>query len=69
MIVLPRYVALFLIWWKFRHVIKMIADIENILNNDDISVVTINIQKKGVEQHRKREYLKGGISKENVQTK
>lgn len=47
----------------------MIADIENILNNDDISVVTINIQKKGVEQHRKREYLKGGISKENVQTK
>lgn len=69
MIVLPRYVALFLVWWKFRHVIKMIADIENILNNDDISVVTINIQKKGVEQHRKREYLKGGISKENVQTK
>ena len=35
LLLLTLYVILFVIWWSFRHVIKMMADIENILNDDE----------------------------------
>ena len=31
LLILPLY----LIWWRFRHVKKAMADVENILNDDD----------------------------------
>ena len=50
-------------WWQFWHVIKMIPDAENILNNDDFAADFVDSPKEGVEQHKKREYLRGVISK------
>ena len=35
LLMLPLYLILFLIWWRFRHLIKIMADVENILNHND----------------------------------
>ena len=47
-----NYLVLFLIWWRFRHVIKAMADIENILNDDDFFEDTVDTPNKGIEQHK-----------------
>ena len=39
------------------------ADLENILNNEELFGDTVDTPKEGVEQHRKRECLKDAISK------
>ena len=36
LLVLPLYLILFFIWWQFRHLIKIMADVEDILNDDEI---------------------------------
>ena len=36
-----------------RHIIKAMADVENILNNDDFLGDTFDAPKEGNEQHRK----------------
>ena len=64
--ILPLYLTLFLIWWRFRHVIKLMADVENILNDDDFFGDIVNTPIEGIEQDRKREYLKSVISKGKV---
>ena len=48
------YVILFVIWWRFRHVIKMMVDVENILNNKVFFGHTVDTPKEGVEQHKKQ---------------
>ena len=53
---------LFVIWWRFQHVIKVMVDVENILNDDESFGDTVDTPKEGIEQHRKRECLKGAIS-------
>ena len=58
LLILPLYLTLFLIWWRFRHLIKMMADVENILNNEDFLRDIVDTPKEAIEQHRKREYLK-----------
>ena len=35
LLVLPLYLVLFFIWWRFRPVIKAMANVENMLNGDD----------------------------------
>ena len=55
------YVTLFAIWLRFRHVIKMMADEEILLNNECFGD-TVNTPKEGIEQYRKRECLKSVIS-------
>ena len=55
LLLLPLYLILFLIWWRFRHLIKIMADVENILNDDDFFGDT---PKEDIEQHRKRYCLK-----------
>ena len=37
LLILPLYLIWFFIWWRFRHLIKIIADAQNTLNNDDFS--------------------------------
>ena len=59
----PPYFLLFVIWWQFLYVIKMTADVENVLNVNDFFGDTVDILKEGLEQHRNGEYLKGAISK------
>ena len=53
LLILLLYLILFLIWWRFRHVINLMADVENILNNDDFFGDTVDAPKEGIEQHRK----------------
>ena len=40
----------------------MISDVENILNDDVFFADTSDIRKESVEQHKKRESLKGAIT-------
>ena len=35
LLVLPLYLILFFIWWRFRHLIKIMADVGDILNDDE----------------------------------
>ena len=57
-LVLPLYLILFFIWWRFRHLIKAMADVGNILNDDAFFGDIVDTPKEGIEQHEKREYLK-----------
>ena len=50
---LPLYLILFVVWWRFRHVTKAMDDVENILNGDDFFGDTVDTPKEGIEQHRK----------------
>ena len=63
LLILPSYLMLFFIWWRFRHVIKAMADVENILNNYDFFGDIVDTPNEGIEQHRKRECLKSVICK------
>ena len=60
---LPLYVILFIKWLQFQHVIKMMPDVENIVNFNEFFADAVDRLKEGVEQHRKRECLKNAISK------
>ena len=59
LLILPLYLILFFIWWRFRHLIKAI-------NDDKCFGDTVDILKEGIEQHKKRECLKGAIDKDKV---
>ena len=61
LLILPLYLILFFIWWRFRHLIKIMADVGDILNDDFDDVV--DTPKEGIEQHKKREELKNVIDK------
>ena len=39
------------------------ADVKNILNDDDFCGDIVDTPKEGIEQHKKRECFKGAISK------
>ena len=56
-LILPLYPTLFFIWWQFRHIIKIMSDVENILN------AVVDTPKEGIEQHEKRKCLESVISK------
>ena len=62
LLVLP-YLILFFIWYRFRYLIKAMADVENTLNDDEFFGDIVDIPKEGIEQHKKRECLKGAIDK------
>ena len=66
LLLLPLYVIWFAIRWRFRHVIKIMTDAENILNDDEFFADTVDTPKEGAEQHRKRECLKRAICKGKV---
>ena len=36
LLVLPLYLILFFIWWQFRHLIKIMADVGELLNDDEV---------------------------------
>ena len=50
-------------WYRFRRLIKIMGDIENILTNDEFFGDTVDTPKEGIEQHKKRECLKSVIDK------
>lgn len=59
LLLLPFHVILLVIWWWNQPVIKMMADIESIINEDEFFADTIDTPKKGDESHRKRESFEG----------
>ena len=63
LLALPLYLILFFIWWRFRHVIKIMGDVENILNDDEFFEDTVDTPKEGIEQHKKQDCLKSVIDK------
>ena len=63
LLALPLYLILFFIWWGFRHLIKIMADVGDILNDDDFFGDVVDTPKEGIEQHKKRECLKSVIDK------
>ena len=66
LLVLSLYLILFFIWWRFRRLIKVMSDVKHILNDYEFFGDTVDTPKEGVNQHRKRECLKGTISKGKV---
>ena len=66
LLILPLYLIVFLIWLRFRHLIKAMADAENMSNDDDFFGDIVDTPKEGIEQHKKREELKSVISKGKV---
>ena len=64
LLVLPLCLILFFIWWRFQPLIKAMTDVEDILLNDnDFFGDMVDTPKEGIEQHKKRECLKGTIEK------
>ena len=62
LLILLLYLILFFIWWQFRHLIKIMADVGDILNDNDFFGDVVDTPKEGIEQHKKRECLKDVIS-------
>ena len=48
LLVLPLYLTLFLIWWRFQYVIKAMTDAENILNMMTFLEILLTHQKKAL---------------------
>ena len=53
LLILPLYLILFFIWWRFQHLIKIMTDIEDILNDDDFFGDIVDSPKEDLEQHKK----------------
>ena len=62
LLTLPSYLILFFIWWRFRHLTKIMANVGDTLNNNDFLGDIVDTPKEGIEQHKKREELKSIIS-------
>ena len=56
LLVLPLYLILFFIWWRFRHLIKAMANVENIFNDDFFGDI-VDTPKEGTEQHKNENVL------------
>ena len=64
LLVLPLYLILFFIWWRFQPLIKAMAGVGDIFDDDFFGDV-VDTPKEGIEQHKKRECLKSAIGKGN----
>ena len=45
LLILPLYVILFVMWLRFWHVIKIMADVANILNDEEFFEDTVDTPK------------------------
>ena len=66
LLVLPLYLILFFIWWRLRYVIKIMASVGDVLNNDEFFGDVVDTSKEGIEQHRKREELRSVIDNDKA---
>ena len=63
LLIFSLYLILLFIWWRFSHLIKAMADVGNILNDDDFLGHIVDTPKEVIEQHKKRECLKSVIDR------
>ena len=66
LLILPLNLILFFIWWQFRHLIKIMADVGDILNDNEFFGDIVDTPKEDSEQHKKRECLKSAIDRGNL---
>ena len=52
---MPLYLVLFFICWRFLRLIKIMASVGDILNDDEFFGDVADTPKEGIEQHKKRE--------------
>ena len=50
LLILPCLI-LFFTWWRFRHLIKAMTGIGDILNDDEFFGDIVDTPKEGIEQH------------------
>ena len=62
LLVLPLYLILFFIWWRFQPLIKAMTDVGDIFDDDFFGDI-VDTPKEGIEQHKKRECLKSVIDR------
>ena len=48
LLILPLYLILLFMWYRFRHLIKIMADVGDILNDDDFFDDVLILQKKAL---------------------
>ena len=63
LLVLPLYLILFFIWWRFQPLIKAMTDVGDILNDDEFFGDIVDTPKESIVQHKKRECLKNVIDR------
>ena len=63
LLILPLNLILFLIWHRFRYIIKIMPDVGDILNDNEFFGDVVDTPKEDIEQHKKRECLNGAIDK------
>ena len=63
LLILPLYLILFFIWWRFQSLIKAMTDVGDTLNDDDFLGDIVDTPEESIEQYKKRECLKGAIDK------
>ena len=63
LLILLLYPILFFICWRFLHLIKMMAIVGDILNNNKFFGDVVDTPKEGIEQHKKREKLRNAVDK------
>ena len=63
LLILPLNLILFLIWYRFRYIIKIMPDVGDILNDNEFFGDVVDTPKEDIEQHKKRECLNGAIDK------
>ena len=63
LLVLPLYLILFFIWWRFRRLIEIMACAGDMLKDDDFFGDVVDTPEEGIEQHKKQEELKSVIDK------
>ena len=55
LLALLLYAILFVVWLRLWYAIKIMADAENIFNDEEFFGDTVDTPKVGIEQNRKRE--------------
>ena len=63
LLILTLNLILFLIWHRFRYIIKIMPDVGDILNDNEFFGDVVDTPKEDIEQHKKRECLNGAIDK------
>ena len=63
LLILPLNLILFLIWYRFRYIIKIMPDIGDLLNDNEFFGDVVDTPKEDLEQHKIRKCLKGAIDK------
>ena len=61
LLILPLYLILFFICWRFRYLIKIMVDVNDTFNDDKFFGDVIDTRKEATEQHKKRKELKDAV--------